>query len=110
MQNMMCAMRIVVNPRKKLRLMKSVSSDAPRTISGSPSGGKKGNRRAAAPEPVTHERKRDQRAQGSGDDARDERDLDREHHGVGETRHPVPIAPVVEREAPPRGCSGRRGC
>ena len=38
MQNMTCAIRIVQKPKMTLRFRKSVSSDAPRTISGVDSG------------------------------------------------------------------------
>jgi hypothetical protein len=40
MQNMMCAIRIVQNPKTIVRFRKSVSNEAPRTISGVDSGRK----------------------------------------------------------------------
>ena len=62
-----------------VRLRKSVSSEAPRTISGVESGRKIRMFVARAPaEPVADERERDQRAERGRDEAREQRDLERE--------------------------------
>ena len=77
MLNMMCAIRIVLNPAAIFQFRKSVSSDAPITISGVVIGMKISRFVvAAAPEPVADERERDQRPERGREDRREERDLD----------------------------------
>ena len=91
MQNMTWAIRIVQKPKTTLRFRKSVSNDAPRTISGVDSG-KKDQDVGGAPsaEAVADERERDQGSQHGRDEAREQRDLQREEERAADTRERRP--------------------
>ncbi len=104
MMNITWAMKIVQKPSGKtlVRFRKSVSNEAPRTISGVDIGQEDEQvRRATAPELVADDCDRDQRAEGGCDHGREQADIDRDQHGVAQAEHGVPLQPVVERESLP---------
>ena len=58
-------------------------------------------RRAPSPEAVADERQRDQCSEDGGDEAREQRDLQRQEERASDTGNAVPVLPVVPRESLP---------